>query len=85
MIAINPFKTVSIYDKDAVQRYQATHTTRDPLPPHIFLVADRAYYALVRNTASQVVGTRVEQRMPRRMPVGMRMRMRMTMRRRGKM
>ncbi|XP_069482878.1 myosin-IIIb-like [Ambystoma mexicanum] len=44
LIAINPFRTLPIYEKSVSEKYR--NHEKNSLPPHIFAVADRAYQAM---------------------------------------
>ncbi|XP_051971635.1 myosin-IIIb-like [Xyrauchen texanus] len=50
LVAINPFKYLSIYEKEVSERYKC-HEKRS-LPPHIFAVADRAYQSMLGRLAA---------------------------------
>ncbi|XP_051542316.1 myosin-IIIb [Myxocyprinus asiaticus] len=50
LVAINPFKYLSIYEKEVSERYKC-HEKRS-LPPHIFAVADRAYQSMLGRLAT---------------------------------
>ncbi|XP_043087590.1 myosin-IIIb isoform X2 [Puntigrus tetrazona] len=45
LVAINPFKHLSIYEKEVSERYKCHE--KKSLPPHIFAVADRAYQSML--------------------------------------
>lgn len=49
LVAINPFKYLSIYEKEVSQRYKCHE--KKSLPPHIFAVADRAYQSMLGRLA----------------------------------
>ena len=54
LVAVNPFREIPIYGNDWIERYRSASDKRT-LPPHIFVVADNAYTALIRNYLSQSV------------------------------
>ncbi|KAJ7365816.1 hypothetical protein OS493_002537 [Desmophyllum pertusum] len=45
LIALNPFKRLEIYHKNAAERYKMTQKSIQP--PHIFAIADSAYQAML--------------------------------------
>ncbi|KAK3731451.1 hypothetical protein QZH41_013634 [Actinostola sp. cb2023] len=45
LIAVNPFKTLNIYNKNASNKYK--EVVKSSAPPHIFAVADTAYQAML--------------------------------------
>uniref|UniRef100_A0A8D0G5S9 Myosin motor domain-containing protein n=1 Tax=Sphenodon punctatus TaxID=8508 RepID=A0A8D0G5S9_SPHPU len=45
LIAMNPFQSLPLYDKQVSAKYQSH--ARGTLPPHIFAIADRAYQAML--------------------------------------
>lgn len=47
LLAINPFKQLSIYDKDSHKQY--SNSSRDTAPPHVYALADHAYEGLKSN------------------------------------
>ncbi|XP_056592476.1 myosin-IIIb [Triplophysa dalaica] len=50
LVAVNPFKYLSIYERDVSEQYKC-HDKRS-LPPHIFAVADRAYQSMLGRLAT---------------------------------
>ncbi|KAK7125339.1 hypothetical protein R3I93_020882 [Phoxinus phoxinus] len=50
LVAINPFKYLSIYEKQVSERYKCHE--KKSLPPHIFAVADRAYQSMLGRLAT---------------------------------
>ncbi|XP_055063389.2 myosin-IIIb isoform X2 [Misgurnus anguillicaudatus] len=50
LVAVNPFKYLSIYEREVSEQYKC-HEKRS-LPPHIFAVADRAYQSLLGRLAT---------------------------------
>ncbi|GAB6028580.1 Unconventional myosin-IXAa, variant 2 [Chamberlinius hualienensis] len=53
LIALNPFKFYPIYNPKYVKLYQNRRV--GDLPPHIFAVADAAYYTMLREKGNQCV------------------------------
>lgn len=51
LIAVNPYKTLDIYNSQMVRKYNGK--TIGELPPHIFAISDDAYYRMVRNRMNQ--------------------------------
>ncbi|XP_064421597.1 myosin-IIIb isoform X3 [Latimeria chalumnae] len=45
LIAINPFKSLPLYEKSVSEKYK--NHEKNSLPPHIFAVADRAYQCML--------------------------------------
>lgn len=45
LIAVNPFKKVPLYTEDFIQAYRKK--SRETLGPHVYLVADAAYNAMI--------------------------------------
>lgn len=44
LVAVNPFKTLPMYGPEVACRYnQRRKTQDDPMEPHVFLTADRAF------------------------------------------
>jgi len=54
LVAVNPFRSLPIYDIETIDRYRNVQDKKN-LPPHIFRTADEAYNALVRNYTSQSI------------------------------
>ncbi|KAL0965525.1 hypothetical protein UPYG_G00282450 [Umbra pygmaea] len=50
LVAINPFKYLPFYEKEASERYKCHE--KNKLPPHIFAVADRAYQSMLGRLAT---------------------------------
>ncbi|KAI5186632.1 myosin heavy chain 9/10/11/14 [Nematocida homosporus] len=48
LVAINPYKDLSVYTKEFIDRYSSVYK-REDAPPHIYAVASEAYY-LMRNS-----------------------------------
>lgn len=53
LIAVNPFKFHPIYNPKYVRLYQ-NQRVGPILPPHIFAIADNAYYCMLREKRNQV-------------------------------
>lgn len=53
LIAINPFKFLSIYNPKYVKMYENHQLGK--LEPHIFAIADVAYYAMLRKRVNQCI------------------------------
>lgn len=53
LIAVNPFKFYPIYNPKYVRLYQ-NQRVGPILPPHIFAIADNAYYCMLREKRNQV-------------------------------
>ena len=54
LIAVNPFKFYPIYNPKYVRLYQ--NQKIGPIrPPHIFAIADNAYYSMVKENRNQVI------------------------------
>lgn len=53
LIAVNPFKFHPIYNPKYVRLYQ-NQRIRPILPPHIFAIADNAYYSMLKEKRNQV-------------------------------
>ncbi|XP_026859236.2 myosin-IIIb isoform X2 [Electrophorus electricus] len=45
LVAVNPFKYLSLYEKEVSEKYK--YHEKSSLPPHIFAVADRAYQSML--------------------------------------
>ena len=54
LIAINPFKPLTIYGEEHSRLYRNTYASSTPLPPHLYATADRALFDMLRNKTSQV-------------------------------
>ncbi|TRY60838.1 hypothetical protein DNTS_026778 [Danionella cerebrum] len=50
LVAVNPFKYLSIYEKQVSEQYKCHE--KKALPPHIFAVADRAYQSMLGRLAT---------------------------------
>lgn len=53
LIAVNPFKFYPIYNPKYVRLYQ-NQRVGPILPPHIFAIADNAYYSMLKEKRNQV-------------------------------
>lgn len=55
LIAVNPFKRVPLYSAETVNLYKHASDSKqqEALPPHVFLVAGKAYKAMYQNRQSQ--------------------------------
>lgn len=53
LIAVNPFKFHPIYNPKYVRLYQ-NQRVGPILPPHIFAIADNAYYCMLKEKRNQV-------------------------------
>eukprot|EP00736_Rhodelphis_marinus_P009805 Rmarinus@m.18600 len=53
LIALNPFKKLSVYSEDDVHRYRGKYI--GTLPPHVFAIADRAYRSMCSDLKCQSV------------------------------
>ncbi|XP_062521649.1 myosin-VIIa-like [Corticium candelabrum] len=53
LVAVNPYQVLPIYDQSHIQRYQDKKI--GDLPPHIFAIADNAYYFMKRGRRNQCV------------------------------
>lgn len=56
LIAVNPFKFHPIYNPKYVRLYQ-NQRVGPILPPHIFAIADNAYYCMLKEKRNQVYKT----------------------------
>lgn len=56
LIALNPFKFYPIYNPKYVRLYQ-NQRVGPILPPHIFAIADNAYYCMLKEKRNQVCTT----------------------------
>lgn len=54
LIAVNPFKFHPIYNPKYVRLYQ-NQRVGPILPPHIFAIADNAYYCMLKEKRNQVI------------------------------
>lgn len=59
LIAVNPFKFYPIYNPKYVRLYQ-NQRVGPILPPHIFAIADNAYYCMLREKRNQVIAIVIE-------------------------
>jgi chitin synthase len=59
LVAINPHKFVSTNADSVLHKYAAEHRSisndKEPLPPHIFQLANDAYYHMRRTTQDQSI------------------------------
>ena len=53
LLAVNPYKHLDIYNREAVMEYSAERV--GCLPPHIFAIADDAYSCMVKNQMDQSI------------------------------
>ena len=53
LIALNPFKFFPIYNPKYVKMYQ--NKRLGELPPHIFAIADAAYYTMLQTRQNQCI------------------------------
>ena len=53
LVSVNPYQSLPIYDTDSIKAY--TNRKFGELPPHIYAVADNAYYNMQRNERDQVI------------------------------
>ncbi|XP_052282643.1 unconventional myosin-IXa-like isoform X3 [Dreissena polymorpha] len=53
LIAVNPFKFFPIYNPKYVKLYQSKRLGE--MPPHIFAIADAAFYTMLRNKSNQCI------------------------------
>lgn len=55
LIAVNPFKRVPLYSPETANlyKYASDSKQQEALPPHVFLVAGKAYRAMYQNRQSQ--------------------------------
>ncbi|KAJ7518383.1 hypothetical protein O6H91_21G066400 [Diphasiastrum complanatum] len=53
LIAINPFKKIPIYGSEFVQAYR--NKMKESLGPHVYMTADSAYKAMIRDGANQSI------------------------------
>ncbi|RKP01558.1 hypothetical protein CXG81DRAFT_571, partial [Caulochytrium protostelioides] len=53
LVAMNPFKSLPIYDRGHVQQYR--DQPLGSMPPHVFAIANEAYYNMMRSKANQCV------------------------------
>lgn len=54
LLAVNPFKFLAIYNPKYVRLYQ-NQRIGPILPPHIFAIADNAFYCMLKEKRNQVV------------------------------
>eukprot|EP00741_Cyanophora_paradoxa_P014639 tig00020816_g14119.t1 len=53
LLALNPYRSLSIYGRDAMERYRGR--PMGALPPHVYALADRAYRAMKSEKQSQSI------------------------------
>lgn len=53
LVSVNPFKTIPIYGKDHIKQYVNAHP--QDLPPHIFMLAERAYKEMLNEEENQCI------------------------------
>ncbi|WPK26885.1 hypothetical protein PUMCH_004253 [Australozyma saopauloensis] len=54
LVAINPYKSLSIYDQTTLEKFHAAGVDQR-LPPHIFAIAENTYRNLVANSKDQSI------------------------------
>jgi myosin-5 len=54
LIAVNPFRQLSLYGVEIREKYLTT-TDKSTLPPHIFTIADNSFRAMMADNSSQSV------------------------------
>lgn len=64
LIAVNPFKFLPIYNPKYVRLYQ-NQRIGPILPPHIFAIADNAFYCMLKEKRNQVSGKFKTKKLPR--------------------
>jgi myosin-1 len=55
LISINPYKLLQIYTASVIQKWRDLSQRREPLPPHVFSIADFAYTNMVAENRDQSV------------------------------
>ena len=53
LVAINPYTLLPIYDREYIRQYRDKKIGEEP--PHIFAIADNAYYFMKRGQSDQCV------------------------------
>ncbi|KAJ3082640.1 hypothetical protein HDU99_002055 [Rhizoclosmatium hyalinum] len=53
LVAVNPYKRLPIYTDEMIKSYRSKK--RSEMPPHIFAIADAAYYEMIQNKESQSI------------------------------
>jgi myosin heavy subunit len=53
VLSINPYKLLSIYSPKMIQKWRALSSAREPLPPHVYSIADFAFTNMVADQKNQ--------------------------------
>jgi myosin-7 len=53
LVATNPYKAIAIFGGDYIQRYKGR--SLGDLPPHIYAIANEAFYTMRRNNQNQCI------------------------------
>lgn len=53
LVAVNPYQVLPLYEGEQIKLY--TNRKIGELPPHIFAIADNAYFNMQRNEKDQCV------------------------------
>ncbi|KAI9352700.1 P-loop containing nucleoside triphosphate hydrolase protein [Obelidium mucronatum] len=53
LVAVNPYKKLPIYNDEAIKSHRSKK--RGEVPPHIYAIADAAYYEMIQNKESQSI------------------------------
>lgn len=51
LVAVNPYKTLPTYSGEYIKKYQGK--SLGDLPPHIYAIANEAYYSLLKTKRNQ--------------------------------